>query len=108
MKQSYCFLFAATITLSACGDVNAYRPQVSVSPPNSTYEKDVTQCITEGKERHKQAVDSYVSSGNFLWAGTLGLAGSAVGSKIGSDDYNKSTYDFINECLEAKGYKLVR
>jgi hypothetical protein len=108
MKRSFFALLVATVTLSACGDVNTYRPQVSISPANSTYDKDVAQCISEGKEKHKQAADAYVSSGNFLWTGTLGLAGSAVGSKMGSNDYNKSTYDFINECLEAKGYKLVR
>jgi hypothetical protein len=108
MKRGFVTLFAAAVTLSACGDVNTYRPQVSSSPAKGKYDKDVAKCISEGKEKHQRAVDAYTSGGNSLWAGAFGLAGSAVGSQVGSADYNKSTYDFINECLEAKGYRLVR
>lgn len=108
MKRVFFTLLPAALILSACGDVNNYRPQVVSSPAKSNYERDVAKCVSVGQEKHKKAAEAYASSGNALWSGAFGLAGSAVGSQVGSADYNKSTYDFINECLEAKGYKLVR
>jgi len=109
MKRRFLTLLpAVTLMLSGCGDVNTYRPPVSHSPAKSNYDKDIAKCISEGKEKHQRAADAYTSSGSFLWAGAFGAVGSAVGSQTGSADYNKSTYDFINECLEAKGYKLAR
>jgi len=109
MKQrSLILLSVASLILSACGDASNYRPQVTSRPAKGNYEKDVATCISVGQEKHKRAADAYTASGNALWSGLFGLAGSAVGSQVGSADYNKSTYDFINECLEAKGYVLAR
>ncbi len=99
------------ITLPGCADMSSYHPQLSEQPKNAAkYESDRMICVAQSRERQKKAVSDYQSSGRWLMSGAFGLAGGAVDKATASSDadYNKTPMQMADECMSAKGYKVVK
>lgn len=102
---------SAAIICALSGCMSTYEPRLSAPiKDTATYTKDLAFCKDEAKRRQLNAAYSSEGLAKGTVIGGLGLAGAGLVSMTSSDndDYHKAPTTMVDECLEAKGYKLVR
>jgi|CXWL01.1.fsa_nt_gi hypothetical protein len=90
--------------LSACGQMDAYRPALVSEPKDKIkYESDLKDCIQYSKDIRSNPDSRSLAIGAF---GVIGYA--AVSSTASKDDnYFKNGYELTDDCLKQKGYKII-
>ncbi len=100
---------ALLLMLSGC--VSVYEPKIVDSAvDHDQYDADLKSCRKNAQDRVDKAGDSPDGIAKNSLAGAFGIAGVLVGAMIPSDneDYNKSGFIMVDECMAKKGYILSK
>ena len=101
MKKYLC------ISLFLCGCAT-YHPAVESVKSQTQYDADSKTCIEQGKQRSRDAAWSSEGMTKTLGIGLFGLLAAVPMAATDKSDYNKSPKEMADECMTAKGYKLVK
>lgn len=113
-------LFLMPIAAEAgTGSGSDFRPDVASTPKGRSYEKDVKACQRQARNKSSKAGD--VATGAAIGAGSGALLGGAISGDYGlgalagavaggvgghvSDEDDRE--QFVNDCMEEKGYELA-
>lgn len=100
-------LIGALLTVSACNKpLSEYEPSVTADSKNRpSYGQDLAICKVEAEERLQAALRGERAR----TAGAFGAIGAVIASETANqdDDFNKTTPQMVDECMTAKGYKVI-
>lgn len=103
------YLIMGCLLLAGCGRVTKdYQPQLSEMPKDAVqYEIDRKFCISDAGLRIERSGENHQDDERAI-AG-LGVIGYAIASANAdpNDDYFKTPGQIVDECMTAKGYKVV-
>lgn len=104
-------LIGALLAVSACGRYDSsYQPKLAKPAADPVkYEADRQACFGEVSVRQDRAQKEYRESGRHTAGAAFGILGSAVdiGTADPDKDYSKTPMQMFDECMTAKGYKVV-
>jgi hypothetical protein len=102
-------IFGLVLLLAACGQYTKdYQPKLAEQPKDPIkYEADRQYCFTDVERRGDIAAKAHISDDRVMGAfGLLGYA-AVTAEADPNDDYFRPLSQQFDECMAARGYKVV-